>query len=71
MRKYGIITSVLLLFALALTSQAQDDNNYSSTIDWFYSACEDRMVVDLHGTIQAGYDIYYQALTSSVAMAQR
>ncbi len=61
MRKYGIITSVLLLFALALTSQAQDDNNYSSTIDWFYSACEDRMVVDLHGTIQAGYDIYYQA----------
>lgn len=61
MRRDGLITSVLLLFALLITSQAQDENNYSSTINWFYSACEDRMVVDLHGKMQAGYDVYYQA----------
>ncbi|MCY4539831.1 MAG: hypothetical protein OXE52_16580 [Chloroflexi bacterium] len=61
MRRYSIITSVLLLFALLVTSQAQDESNYSSTINWFYSACEDRMVVDLYGNMQAGYDVYYQA----------
>ncbi len=61
MRRYGIFTSVLLMFALVLTAQAQDENNYSSTINWFYSACEDRMVLDLHGNMEAGYDVYYQA----------
>jgi len=42
-------------------SQAQDDNGLASTVRWFYSACEDRMVVDLEGSMQAGYDLYYQA----------
>ena len=61
MRRYGIIASALLMLVLVSTSQAQEENNYSSTINWFYSACEDRMVVDLHGNIEAGYDVYYQA----------
>lgn len=67
MRRYGIVTGVLLMFAMVfalqaqLALQAQDENNYSSTINWYYSACEDRMVVDLHGKMQAGYDVYYQA----------
>ncbi len=64
MRRYGFVTSVFLLFALLITAQAQDENNFSSTINWYYSACEDRMVVDLQGRLEAGYDIYYQAFDS-------
>ena len=61
MRRYGIFMSFVLLFLMVFSAQAQDESNFSSTINWFYSACEDRMVVDLHGRMQAGYDIYYQA----------
>ena len=61
MHRYRIIVSTLLLLILTFAVRAQDESNFSSTINWFYSACEDRMVVDLHGTIQAGYDVYYQA----------
>ena len=61
MHRYRIFASMLLTVVFAFAARAQDDNNFSSTINWFYSACEDRMVVDLQGSIQAGYDIYYQA----------
>ncbi len=53
---------VILLFSTIMTSlHAQDSNEPTSTINWFYTACEDRMVVDFNGTIQSGYDIYFQA----------
>jgi hypothetical protein len=53
---------VILLFSTIVTSlHAQDSTEPTSTINWFYSACEDRMVIDLNGTIQAGYDVYFQA----------
>ena len=61
MRRYGIFMSFVLLLLMVFSAQAQDESNFSSTINWFYSACEDRMVVDLHGRMQAGYDVYYQA----------
>lgn len=61
MHRYRILVSALLLLILTFAARAQDESNFSSTINWHYSACEDRMVVDLHGTIQAGYDVYYQA----------
>ncbi len=61
MRRYGIFMSFVLLLLVVFSAQAQDESNFSSTINWFYSACEDRMVVDLHGRMQAGYDVYYQA----------
>jgi hypothetical protein len=53
---------VILLFSTVMTSlYAQDSTEPTSTINWFFSACEDRMVMDLSGTIQAGYDVYFQA----------
>ena len=61
MHRLRIIASALFLLILTLAVRAQDDTNYSSTVNWFYSACGDRMVVDLQGTIEAGYDVYYQA----------
>ena len=59
---------VILLFTTMATSLYADDtpgNNAgsgpTSTINWFFTACADRMVIDLSGTIQAGYDVYFQA----------
>jgi len=55
------LTGILFLLTVSLMSQAQDNLEFPSTIEWFYSACEDRLVIDFQGTIQVGYDIYYQA----------
>ena len=60
MRSYGIFTSIVLLLALSFVAHSQDDSDFSSTINWYYSACEEGMVVDLHGAMQAGYDVYFQ-----------
>ena len=61
MRALKIIASLFLLFSSAIAVPAQDDSGFSSTVNWFYSACEDRMVIDLEGTMQSGYDLYFQA----------
>lgn len=56
-------TLLLLLLTLSLIAgvQAQDEMTYTSTVNWFYSACEDRMVIDLSGVMESGYDLYFQA----------
>lgn len=51
----------LLLFTLVFGAQAQEDGGFTSTVNWLYSACEDRMVVDFSGTMELGYDLYFQA----------
>ena len=55
------LLGIVFLLMIPTAWQAQDDVEYSSTIEWFYSACDDRLVVDFLGTMQEGYDIYYQA----------
>ena len=61
MRRLKFLLSQILLFSAIMASQAQDDSGYTSTVNWFYSACEDRMVIDLQGRMQLGYDLYFQA----------
>ena len=61
MRRLKSLLSLILLFSAVFASQAQDDSGYTSTVNWFYSACEDRMVIDLSGRMQLGYDLYFQA----------
>ena len=61
MRGLKILASLALLLSLSIVTPAQDDSDFSSTVNWFYSACEDRMVIDFDGTMQLGYDLYYQA----------
>ena len=61
MRKRTILLSLILLLTTIFAARAQDDSGYTSTVNWFYSACEDRMVMDFNGIMQAGYDLYYQA----------
>lgn len=61
-------TKVLLLFLapflLLYSVGAQEETGFTSTVNWFYSACEDRMVIDLSGTMESGYDLYFQAFDS-------
>lgn len=61
MRLAKSIVVVLLAIGLVCGAQAQDETQFTSTVNWFYSACEDRMVIDLSGTMEPGYDLYYQA----------
>ena len=61
MQTLKFLTGILFLLTVSTALQAQDNNEFDSTIEWFYSACEDRMVIDFQGTMQAGYDIYFQA----------
>lgn len=59
-----------LLFALLFSVQAQEEIEYTSTVNWFYSACEDRMVIDLSGVMESGYDLYYQAFDAHGGLGQ-
>lgn len=61
MRVTKVSLLLLMVLSLCFGARAQDDSTYTSTVNWFYSACEDRMVIDLYGTIESGYDIYFQA----------
>ena len=61
MRRLTYFLSLFLLLTTIVAGQAQDDSGFSSTVNWFYSACEDRMVIDFHGNLEPGYDLYYQA----------
>ena len=61
MRALKNFFGLILLLTTSIAGLAQDDSSYTSTINWYYSACEDRMVVNLQGKMQAGYDLYYQA----------
>ena len=61
MREIKVMFLLLFAFTLLLSASAQDDTGYTSTVNWFYSACEDRMVIDLSGTLESGYDLYFQA----------
>ncbi len=61
MRAIKALHILLIPFAMLFSVQAQDETTFTSTVNWFYSACEDRMVIDLSGTMEAGYDLYYQA----------
>ena len=61
MRRLNVFLSLLLFSAIVCGAQAQDESGFGSTVNWYYSACEDRMVVDLQGRMQPEYDLYFQA----------
>src|SRR5690606_27534895 len=61
MKKFRSLCVILFLLLSVTMLYVQDNGEFPSTINWFYTACEDRMVIDLNGTIQSGYDVYFQA----------
>ena len=78
-KKFSVTLLVLVaLMALSPTVWAQDDtgddtteddtttsSSPTSTVDFFAVLCEDRVVVDFSGTMQSGYDIYYQVFPNA------
>ncbi len=61
MRAIHFFAGFMALLALSIPLYAQEDASYTSTVNWLYSACEDRMVIDFTGMMEPGYDLYYQA----------
>lgn len=70
MRLANFFVVVLLAIIMVFSAQAQDETQFTSTVNWFYSACEDRMVIDLSGTMEPGYDVYYQAFDQLGGLGQ-
>lgn len=70
--KRSLLALSLLLTLLAASATAQEDTTAdttdtatepTSTINYFFAACEDQAVIDLDGTMEANYDIYVQVFT--------
>lgn len=70
MRGFNTLLGLTLLLTAFFAGQAQDDSGYTSTVNWYYSACEDRMVIDLQGKMQLGYDLYFQAFDQFGGLGQ-
>ncbi len=64
MKRLLFLTTFIILLAFGHTALAQ------SNVDFAFFACEDHAVVELSGTVQSGYDIYYQIYMSSVETGQ-
>lgn len=68
MRKLFVMVLAVLL--LALTAQAvgaQTDTTATSNVTIFFVACETSAVLNFSGTMDPGYDIYYQVFSGSAA----
>ena len=61
MRKLLVITIIFILGAQLLTAQ----DGSSSTINIFYVTCENQGVINFDGTMEAGFDIYYQLYSAA------
>ncbi|MCA9913468.1 MAG: hypothetical protein KC496_08960, partial [Anaerolineae bacterium] len=55
-----ILIGVLLLFGAGLTFAQDTTSEPSSTVNYYFAACENQGVIDLDGTMQSGYDLYVQ-----------
>lgn len=54
------IMSMLLLTGMIISAQETSTSANTTTINWYFTACETQGIVDLNGTMEAGYDIYIQ-----------
>lgn len=56
---------IILLFAVLSSGTALAQDGTSSTVNIFYVACENQGVINLDGTMEAGFDIYYQLFSGA------
>ncbi len=65
-----LIGSLLLVMG---DSRAQDETaegEFTSTVFYFWAACENQAVIDLDGTMETGYDVYVQVFRELGATGQ-
>jgi hypothetical protein len=62
----ALMVAVLVALASFGTSLAQTDTTEpTSTINFFFVLCDTQAVIDFSGTIEAGYDVYYQIFSAA------
>jgi hypothetical protein len=65
-RLFFMLCGLLTVLMLGQVVGAQDDTSDAdsgqptSTVEWFFVACESQAVLDLSGTMDAGFDLYVQ-----------
>ncbi|HRF94548.1 MAG TPA: hypothetical protein PLZ51_05135, partial [Aggregatilineales bacterium] len=64
-RWIALMMAMLVALASVGTSVAQTDTTTpTSTINYFFVICDTQAVIDFSGTIEAGYDVYYQIFSA-------
>jgi hypothetical protein len=66
-RWIALMMAMLVALASVGTSFAQTDTTTTptSTINYFFVICDTQAVIDFSGTIEAGYDVYYQIFSAT------
>lgn len=72
-KKVTFLVFILMMVMSVAIINAQDDTTTTTTapqsnVSFFLVTCEDRAVVNFNGTMQAGYSIYYQVVSSGNAL---
>lgn len=69
LQKFALFLLLGLLMSGAVLAQDEEDTGDTtgptSTVNIFVVICDNRTVVDFNGTMQAGFDIYFQAFTGA------
>lgn len=74
MQKKTLLLLILMVIISTVVSAQTDDTTTTTTtapqsnVSFFLVACNDRAVVNFNGTMQAGYSIYYQIVSSGNAL---
>jgi len=55
-----LLLVIVLLFGASFALAQDDTTESTSTVNYFFAACENYGVIDLDGTMEAGYDLYVQ-----------
>jgi len=71
MKQRLLLGAALILVAFSATLSAQTSTatptGPASTVSWFFTACADKAVVDLSGTMQRGFGLYVQVFRETQA----
>lgn len=59
MKKMLVLGAILAIFT-GLVAAQDESTEPTSTVFFFFAACENQAVIDLDGTMEAGYDVYIQ-----------
>ncbi|MBC8098369.1 MAG: hypothetical protein H7Y11_02905, partial [Armatimonadetes bacterium] len=62
---YGLVISLLCVLGAGVVVAQDGTTSNSSNVNILFVVCDTKSVMNLSGTIDAGYDIYYQVFNAA------